>query len=131
MRKKESPIPTPNPKASPLSPLQGARGTSGVGTVTFPSPFIFFFTTLTPPLTPPLQGRGGIVYGFVQNTIPLANDSPPLKGRGRGGDCDLSISLYLLLYITDPTPGPKASPLSPLQGARGTSGAGRHRVRLR
>jgi len=99
--------------------------------------------SLTPPLTPKphpyplskgrggLQGRGNIAYGFVQNTIPLANDSPPLKGRGRGGDCDFSIFLYLLLYNTEPTPDPKASPLSPLQGARGTSGAGRHRVRLR
>ena len=86
--------------------------------------------SLTPPLAPKphpyplskgrggLQGRGGIVYGFVQNTIPFANDSPPLKGRGRGGDCVFSISLYLLLFITDPTPSPSPT------------GAGRHRVLL-
>jgi len=52
----------------------------------------------------------------------------------------INVKLHVYLFyinkneekgITDPTPNPKASPLSPLQGARGTSGAGRHRVRLR
>ena len=43
-------------------------------------------------MTPrPLWGRGDIAYGFIQNTIPFANDSPPLKGRERGGDCVFSI----------------------------------------
>ena len=37
----------------------------------------------------------------------------------------LSPSIFQL-NITDPTPIPKVSPLSPLQGARGTSRAGIH-----
>ena len=50
------------------------RGGAGVGSAFLPAHNIFHallssFISLTPPLSPPLQGRGNIAYGFFGNTI--------------------------------------------------------------
>ena len=51
------------------------RGGAGVGSASLIEHRIFYITlpfsliSLTPPLSPPLQGRGNSAYGILQNTI--------------------------------------------------------------